>query len=887
MGTPALAAMTVRTWLTGGAIAVAAVAAWGLRVASAHAAAEAECGCLAHRLERGEMHAWRAVPGEGKGGTFDAANGRDHRNFPPDPQVEYRAMRLELDFPDLASGRFSGVQRLQVAPIGVPVQSLRLDAEGLRIDAVEVDGAPAEFAHDGSVLVIRFSQPLVGSLSAPGARAAASEVVVRYAGERPIDGLTFSAATPEVPGAAPARGAEVHTQGQTETNRYWFPIHDFPNVRVPTELVITVPKGLQASANGALVSHEVRGDRETWHWRQEKPHVPYLVSLVIGDFERVELPNPLSAVPMAVWAPKGRGADALATYANTDRMMKVFERAFGQPYPWARYDQLIVRNFGAGGMENTSATTMMPTAVHDQIARAEQDLDGLISHELCHQWTGDLVTCRSWEHIWLNEGWATYGTALWMEERDGADGYWDSVLGNARVARGDVPGAPEAMCSPVYERAGQTFSRPANPYPKGASILHMLRRMLGDEVFFRGVHAYMARHALGLAETHDFRRAMEEASGLGLEWFFDQWCFRPGSPVVKAALSYDAATRALTVRAEQAQPIDARTPAMRIRIPVWVRTPGGDRVVPFEMRDRTATVSAVLDGPPVAAWVDPWLEALKVIEVEQPEAWTLAAVGAAPTHAARRQALAQAAKAGTPTALGALERVAGDASARHTLRIDAIEALAAVGSPESKRAVLALAKGPIDDPRVRAASVRALAKCDGSDAVPVLRSVIAAGGGAPRERSYAVRAAAVEALADLGAKDALPDVRPLVAEPSHGESVSQAALRFVAKFGDASDLPAAQARCALGIADRARPTAVDAVAELAKRADGDARTGAEAFLVRMVEDPEERTAMSAGAALAQLKCRAALDRLRAMAERDRDPARRRRAQAWVKEIEGT
>jgi aminopeptidase N len=414
----------------------------------------------------------------------------------------------------------------------------------------------------------------------------------------------------------------------------------------------------------------------------------------------------------------------------------------------------------------------------------------------------------------------------------------------------------------------------------------MLRRMLGDEVFFRGVHAYMARHALGLAETHDFRRAMEEASGLGLEWFFDQWCFRPGSPVVKAALSYDAATRTLTVRAEQGQPIDARTPAMRIRIPVWVRTSGGDRVVPFEMRDRTATVSAVLDGPPVAAWVDPWLEALKVIEVEQPEAWTLAAVAAAPTHAARRQALAQAAKAGTPAALGTLVRVAGDASARHTLRVDAIEALAAVGSPESKQAVLALAKGTIDDPRVRSASVRALAKCDASDAVPVLRSAIAAGGSAPRERSDAVRTAAVEALADLGAKDALPDVRPLVAEPSHGESVSQAALRFVAKFGDASDLPAAQARCALGIADRARPTAVDAVAELAKRADGEVRAAAEAFLVRMVEDPEERTAMSAGAALAQLKCRAALDRLRAMAERDRDPARRRRAQAWVKEIEG-
>jgi len=840
---------------------------------------EFECGCLAHRMERGELHAWRAAPGEGKGGIFDPANGRDHRNFPPDPQVEYRAMRLELDFPDLASGRFTGTQRLRVAPIGLPVKVLRLDAEGLEVDGVEVDGALAEFAHDGSTLAI--------ALGGAG-RGREVSIAIRYRGARPVDGLTFSPATPEIPGVAPARGPEVHTQGQTETNRYWFPIHDFPNVRVPTEIVVTVPKGLQASANGALVSHEVNGDRETWHWNQEKAHVPYLVSLVIGDFDRVDLPNPLSAVPMAVWAPKGRGADALATYANTDRMMKVFERAFGQPYPWARYDQLIVRNFGAGGMENTSVTTMMPTAVHDEVARAEQDLDGLISHELCHQWTGDLVTCRSWEHIWLNEGWATYGTALWMEERDGADGYWDSVLGNARVARRDLATEPEAMCSPVYERAGQTFSRPANPYPKGASILHMLRRMLGDEVFFRGVHAYMARHAGGLAETHDFRRAMEEASGLGLEWFFDQWCFRPGSPNVKAALAYDAATRTLTVRAEQVQPIDARTPAMRIRIPVWVRTAGGERLHPMEMRDRTATMTVTLDGPPMAAWVDPWLETLKVIEVEQPEAWTVGAVAAAPNHAARRQALAQAARVGSPAVLELLGRIAADASARHTMRIDAVDALAELGTPEAKRAVLALSRGAIEDPRVRAAAVRALAKVDAADAVPLLRAVIAAApGGAPTaERSYAVRAAAVEALADLDAKEALEDVRPLVTEASHAEAVSQAALRFVAKFGDATDLDAVRSRCALGIADRARGTAIRAVGDLAGRAPADAKASSEAFLLALVDDPEEGAAMAAAGALAEMKSSSALPRLRAMAEHDRDPARRRRAEDWVKRITG-
>jgi len=849
--------------------------------AAESAAWDSGCGCLAHRLERFERGGFGLRPGAGRGGAFDAANGRDHRDFPPDPQVSYRSMRLELDFPDLVSGKFTGVQRLRVAPIGMPVRALRLDATGLAVDAVLVDGKVAEFAHDGEVLSVRFAAPL--TVAADGT-VRETEIEVRYAADRPVDGLTFSPPTPEIPGVSPARGPEVHTQGQTETNHYWFPIHDFPNIQLATEIVVTVPKGLQASANGALVSHEVRGDRETWHWKQEKPHVPYLVSLVIGDFERVELPNPLSKVPMTVWAPRGRGEDAKATYARTDRMVAVFERVFGQKYPWARYDQLIVRNFGSGGMENTSVTTMHPAAVLDAVARAEDDLDGLISHELCHQWTGDLVTCRSWEHIWLNEGWATYGTALWMEDRDGPDGYWDSVLGNARVARGDLPTDPEPMCSPVYASAGETFRRPANPYPKGASILHMLRRMLGDEVFFRAVRAYFARHANGLAETHDFRRAMEEASGLGLEWFFDQWCFRPGSPRVKAVLSYDAERRVLTVKAEQQQQVDARTPALRVSVPVWVRTASGETVVPVEMRDKSVTVTATLDGPPVAAWVDPWLEALKVLEVEQPEAWTLGALASAPTHAARRQALAAAGKAGTSAALAALTAVAKDPGARHTLRSDAVDAIADLGTPEARKAVLELATSGIADPRVRADAVGALAKADAAAAVKACRAILAPPEGSPAERSYAVRARAIDVLAKHESKDDLALVRTQVAQPSHNDAISLAALRFLARLGDASDLPAVQARAALGIADRARPAAVDALAELAGRAKGEERARAEAFLLALVDDPEERTAMAAGAALAELKCEAARDRLRAMAERDRDPARRRRAEGWMKKF---
>ena len=202
---------------------------------------------------------------------------------------------------------------------------MRAQASGASSGSTWPAPATSSVRSRGASAFARAAYAAYRSSSAP-----ATKVVIAYSCDRPLDGLTFSSPTPEIPGVAPARSPEVHTQGQTETNHYWFPIHDFPNVRMPTELTVDVPKGFQASSNGALASHEVKGDREVWHWVQEKRHVPYLVSLVIGDFDHAPLPNAMSKVPMTVWAPKGRGEDAKATYERTDRMIVLFERVFGQ-----------------------------------------------------------------------------------------------------------------------------------------------------------------------------------------------------------------------------------------------------------------------------------------------------------------------------------------------------------------------------------------------------------------------------------------------------------------------------------------------------------------------------------------------------------------------------
>ncbi len=201
--------------------------------------------------------------------AYDEATGRDLRNFPPDRVVDYRHMTLRLRFDDFRQRRFEATEVLTFAPIAAPAGAITLDAVGLDIEAVSLGGRPVEHFADGRTLVVRFDPPLP--------RGKVQELVIDYSCTDPYDGIIFTLPTPEAPGYGP----EVHTQGQTETNRHWFACHDSPNERLTTELIVDVPSGLGVCGNGRLVSMSDDGTRAVWHYLQDKPHPSYLVSLVI------------------------------------------------------------------------------------------------------------------------------------------------------------------------------------------------------------------------------------------------------------------------------------------------------------------------------------------------------------------------------------------------------------------------------------------------------------------------------------------------------------------------------------------------------------------------------------------------------------------------------
>ena len=832
-------------------------------------------------------------------------------HFPPNPQVEWKHLKLELRVEDMNHPVLEGVATYRIAPSGQRIETLKLDAKGFKVLSVcqgTPEGKPLEWMHEGDLLQVRLPEA-IGPVTAGGSAAEAS-FAVTYRVVEPKNGLRFSSALPGVDGAAPV-AAEIHTQGQPESNHHWFPVHDFPNIRLATEVIINLPAGVSASSNGRLVEHRSVGEREIWHWLQEQPHVPYLVSVVAGNFQRTELPAPVSGVPMSVWTRPSHAQFAPATYANTDRMMACFARVFGVKYPWSRYDQLVVRNFSAGGMENTSATTMNSGALLDSTALLEGDMDGLISHELCHQWTGDLMTCRSWEHIWLNEGWATYGTALWMEERDGPDGYYDTVLGSFDVGVADTGIAaadgtvPAAMCSKSYRNPGETFRRVANPYPKGASILHMLRTMLGDEVFFSGVHKYVAQCGGRLVETSDFRLALEAASGRSLEQFFTQWCMQSGTPRVKVSPQYEFASRVLTLEVEQSVRGGAGR-AMSFVLPVVVRTATSERTIDVDMQGLKASRQIELDGPPTMIAVDPRLTVLKVLDVTTGDGLLIEQLRSGPTSASRRQAARALRSRDTSEVRDALAAVVRDTQARWTLREEAVTALSSIGSAES-RAVLCtlfdelvvptLGELPRDaaahcHPQLRAALAESVAfgplEAASSRLIPVLT----------RDQGYAPRIAAARGLARLGGIDFAADravlqsdeavragLDAMLAVSTPNERVRSGALEAIGSLGLVESREHVAALGALGHVERLRPVAIATFAKIIPaKSDEAGRAKSIAWLVALLDDNEPRAQDAAGDALASIGATEALSRLDAMAANDRDEHMREKAAAWAKQI---
>lgn len=360
----------------------------------------------------------------------------------------------------------------------------------------------------------------------------------------------------------------VTTYGEDGLHANWLPIYADVNDRFSTEMVVTVPDPYVVVSNGRLleiVQHS--NGQKTCHWLQELPHPNYLISLYIGDFEKGELRPAFGSIPINYWVPRGRLQQGKYAFRNTTSMVEYFSEKFNYRYPWVKYDQIAVPDYAIGAMEHTTVTGHRESILRTENAPLDFNptpeyysdpwsAEALIAHELAHHWFGNLVTCRNLSYLWLNESFATYLMILWDEESVGPEQYLFSV-DLAKKKYFDYV-RTEHIIRPLeyhYFDDANTIYNTEHTYYKGALILHMLRRILGDEPFFRAIGYYLRKHKFSNVESNDLKTAIEETTGENLQWFFEQWITGGGHPRFEVSYDYLPVRKRVVLHVKQIQPL--------------------------------------------------------------------------------------------------------------------------------------------------------------------------------------------------------------------------------------------------------------------------------------------------------------------------------------------
>ena len=345
---------------------------------------------------------------------------------------------------------------------------------------------------------------------------------------------------------------QIWTQGETESNSVWFPTVDASNQKMTNEIAITVAEKYATLSNGILINSELNGNgTRTDFWEMNQPHAPYLVMMAIGEYKVVK--DKWRNIEVNYYVEEAFEPYAKDIFGLTPEMIEFYSNILGVDYPWQKYHQVVVRDYVSGAMENTSAVIF-----GDFVYQTKREMiDGssgedVIAHELFHHWFGDLVTCESWSNLPLNESFATYSEFLWNEYKHGNDkaahGLQQDLSGYLSQAKQT---GPKDMIRFDYEDKEDMFD--GHSYQKGGRILHMLRKYMGDEVFFASLKLYLDENKYTDVEMHQLRLACEKVTGEDLNWFFNQWFFAKGHPVLEINYEYNDSTKTQKVIVEQKQ----------------------------------------------------------------------------------------------------------------------------------------------------------------------------------------------------------------------------------------------------------------------------------------------------------------------------------------------
>lgn len=673
---------------------------------------------------------------------FELPGSRPH--YPPSLSFTVTHMRLAIE-PDLQERSINCDQKLSIT-ILQDIDAIKLDAAELQIKSVSA-GGKLDFRSIDDVLAVK-----LGRTMKEGSKI---ELAIIYTA-KPRQGFYFVAPDKHYPN----KHLEAWTQGETTQAKYWFPCIDHPQVKFSSAISVTVQQGFTAISNGKLLKVEQRGKKQIYHWSEANPHAAYLALVVVGKYAETTDGN------LQYYVPPERKQDASRTFEQTPNMVKFFEDYLGTKYPYEKYAQVAVQDFVYGGMENSSCTTLTLDTLHDKKAHLDFTSDHLVSHELAHQWFGDLVTCRDWQHIWLNEGFATYCEALYWEASRGNDEFQYYVMQNAddyfeeagtRYAR--------PIVTKVYKHPDDLFDR--HSYEKGGCVLHMLRHRVGDRHFRRSLKTYLQRFANATAETDDLRKVFELETGKSLQQFFDQWLYREGHPELKIDFSQDSGIAKIKV--EQAQ---AGSP-FEFSLEVKLAFARNKKIYSFKISEKDSAFQIPVDNEVEWFSIDPHLKILKTLSIKAPKEMLVSQLQEGETVIERVEAARSLKDKSSDAVIDALK----DAVLQDRFWGVAAEAAKTLGAIRTDNAYQALKKCVlVKHPKARRAVIKAMGEFKKEETLELLRSVL------QKDESYFVESEAATAIGKTKSRLAIPILKKATLTDTFQNVVAQGAIAGLKEF---------------------------------------------------------------------------------------------------------
>jgi aminopeptidase N len=692
---------------------------------------------------------------------------------------------------------------------GQPIDSLFFEVADIKVNSVRIVGSPADSTLAFDVLdngiLVHF-----GRTVSKGEKVL---VDIDYHTLSPKLGIYFTGPT----SLYPQKPYQVWTQSQDDDAHHWFPVAeaDHPNHRMTSEVIATVPSGFTALSNGRLVSEtavaavdEAAGST-TFHWLHDKPHVTYLMALVVGEF--VKLEEQYEGMPVEAYVHPSLLERAREYFKGTAELVKLYSDLYGVKYPWpGKYAQVFVQDFIFGGMENTTITVMTDRILADVGTREEQRLQEvrLNAHELNHHWNGDLVTCRDWSHAWLNEGGATFGEVEAVEHLWGEKARDYYALGLAKVYFGEDRRYRRPLVCNTFREPIDLFDR--HLYQKGGLVRHMLRHLLGREAYYASIKTYYEDNRFQPVETIDLIKAIEKTTGRNMRKFFDQWVFGAGFPEFKVAYSFDDRQKLATVKVSQVQKLEENTGLFSLPIALsFGFADGTSKEMSIEVSEAEHSFSFSLEKKPTIFRFDPHNFILKKVELNVPKGMLLNQLKDDSTVMGRIYAAEALAKLGGDDVVQALADAARD-DFFYGVGIEAATLLGGMKTPAAREALKGLVK--VEHAKVRRSVVTALGNFKDASVAKVLVGLISSG----KESSQFVIADACVSLGKTGDKSALRALTKASAMDSWNEIIRIGALNGIAELGDVKGVAVATDLASPGKPFAARPAALGTLGRLAK-----------------------------------------------------------------------